>query len=97
VPGVIIDSYDNEMGVGQDLKDGFDKRKNCVDLRLNRPNTPDCIIGYANRDIMAGENICAELGKAYWCQRGRMLAILGRVRAVECKAFYKITDDDITD
>ncbi len=93
---MIIDSEDDVMGVGQDLPDAFNKRLNCIDLRLNRPNTPDCLIGYANRDIMAGENLYAELGKRHWKQKYRFKD-LSPDKKKECLAYYSMTEKDIKD
>ncbi len=84
------------MALGKDLKDGFNKHKNCVEFRLNKPNTPDCLIGYANRDVIAGEIMYGELGKVYWSHRYRQQELQATEKG-ECMAYYKITDRDIKD
>ncbi len=92
----MINSNNNNMGDGQDVKDAFDAKKNCIDFRVNKPNTPDCLIGYANRDLFAGEPLYSGLGKKYWATRYRLQELSPGMRE-KCTKYYKITDRDIVD
>lgn len=93
---VIIDSTNDEMGFGQDVEDSFHKVRNCLDWRLNHPNTPDCLIGYANRDILKGEQLCAEHGKEYWLPRHRISDLHETMMAL-CMKYYRFTEHDIVE
>ncbi len=93
---MIIDSANNAMGEGQNVEDMFNKTRNCLDFRLNHPTMPDCFIGYTNRDISEGEQLCASLGKEYWLPRHR-IQTLGPLMTAACMKHYKFTERDIRD
>ena len=83
------------MGDGHEVQDAFNKKKNCIDFKLNKPNTPDCMIGYANRDIIAGETLHSELGKEHWANRDKLQSLGGSQKIDQCIAFYGLVDKDI--
>ena len=84
------------MGGGHFIPDPFNKKLVNIEWRVNNKQRPDCLIGYANKDLAAGTLLYAERGKECWCNRGQLESLGPRSKAA-CRKYYGIQDCDIID
>ena len=78
------------------MPDGFTVKGYNVRLDVNRPTTPDCLIGYATRNIKKDEFLFAPRGRDYWRQQAAFEG-LEEAEQAQCKQRYKIKAADIVD
>ncbi len=70
VPGLVVDSTGDTIGIGQYVSDSFN-----TDWRVNNKNRPDCLIGYANRMLEPSTKLYALKGKHFWCARQQWMTL----------------------
>ena len=96
MPGIILDSTGDTMGGGHLMPDPFNDKLNCIEYRVNNKQRPDCLIGYATKDLPAGALLYSARGKDWWSNRGQLQS-LGPKAKVTCRKYYDIKEIDIVD
>ena len=97
IPGqLLVDSHGDINSRGGHVPDGFTVKGYNVRLDVNRPTTPDCLIGYATRNIKKDEFLFTPRGRDYWRQRAAYEG-LEEAEQAQCKQRYKIKAADIVD
>ena len=93
-PGALrIDASEDDNGRGIHVPDGFVAKNYNVLFELNRPTTPDCLIGRATKDIQEGEYLFAPRGRAFWVQKAAINSLPDTEKAA-CKKMHKLTEND---
>jgi hypothetical protein len=89
-----IDATGDINGRGHFVQDGFVAKNYNVSFDLNRPTTPDCLIGHALKKIKTGDYLYAPRGKSYWVQRSIMESLSPEDKA-QCMRHFKVLDSEL--
>ena len=84
------------MGGGHQIPDMFNDQLHCIDFKVNNKSRPDCLIGYATKDLPPGSLLYSARGKKWWSSR-QQLESLGPKAKATCRKYYGIADIDIVD
>jgi hypothetical protein len=94
IPGELcIDASKDDNARGIHVPDGFVAKNYNVLFELNRPTTPDCLIGRATKDIQEGENLLAPSRQAFWVQKAAIKS-LPETKKAACKKMHKSTEKE---
>ena len=94
IPGeLMLDASADTSSRGGHVPDGFLVKKYNVRFDINRPTTPDCLIGYATRNIKTNEYLFSPRGRDYWVQREVYNGLPVADQAL-CNTRYKMSSED---
>ena len=95
IPGqLVLDASADTNSRGGHIPDGFLAKGYNIRFDLNRPTTPDCLLGYATRNIKKDEYLFAPRGKDYWMQRSAYNSLPAADQAL-CSKSYKVSGDNL--
>jgi hypothetical protein len=95
IPGqLVLDASADTNSRGGHIPDHFKVKDYNIRFDINRPTTPDCLLGYATRNLKKDEYLFASRGKEYWVQRSAYNG-LSLVNQAACNSKYKMSSEDL--
>ena len=95
IPGQrVLDASADTNSRGGHIPDGVLAKAYNIRFDLNCPTTPDCLIGYASRNIKKDEYLFASRGKDYWVQWSAYNNLSVTDQAL-CNKCYKMSSENL--